>query len=69
MQMQDINSYRFGSGEEPTDEMLEQIMKEVAQDARESYERASKTLFEQMRKNIAKKKEMWAKMINQTANV
>ncbi len=67
--MQDINSYRFGSGEEPTDEMLEQIMKEVAQDARESYERASKNLFEQMRKNIAKKREMWAKMINQTANV
>ena len=69
MQMQDINSYRFGSGEEPTDEMLEQNMKEVAQDARESYERASKTLFEQMRKKNKKKREMWAKMINQTANV
>ena len=69
MQMQDKNSDRFGSGEEPTVGMLEQSMKEVAQDARESYERASKTLFDQMRKNIAKKKEMWAKMINQTANV
>lgn len=32
-----MNSYRFGYNEEPTDEMLAQIMKEVAEEARESH--------------------------------
>ena len=36
MSEKEMNAYRFGTGQEPTDEMLEQIMKEVAQEARES---------------------------------
>ena len=31
-----MNSYRFGLGEEPTDEMLLELMKEVAIEANES---------------------------------
>ena len=40
MSEKEMNSYRFGSGQEPPDEMLEQIMREVAQDARECTKRA-----------------------------
>lgn len=34
MSEQEMNTYRFGIGEEPTDEMLEQVMREVAEEAR-----------------------------------
>ena len=33
MSDKELNSYRFTSGEDPTDEMLNAIMKEVAEDA------------------------------------
>lgn len=33
MSEKDLNSYRFLSGEEPTDEMLAAIMKEVVEEA------------------------------------
>ena len=41
MSEKEMNGYRFGKGQEPTDEMLEQIMKEVAQEARESSKKAT----------------------------
>ena len=69
MSEKEMNSYRFGVGQEPTDEMLEQVMKEVAQEARESSKKAADAHFEQMRRNIAIKREKWAKQINQAANV
>lgn len=69
MSEKEMNAYRFGMGQEPTDEMLEQIMKEVAQEARESSKKAADAHFEQMRRNIAIKREKWAKQINQAANV
>ena len=59
-----MNGYRFGKGQEPTDEMLEQIMKEVAQEARESSKKATDAHFEQMRRNIASQKAQWAERIN-----
>ena len=34
MSEQEMNPYRFTSGQEPSDEMLEQLMKEVAHDAK-----------------------------------
>lgn len=68
MSEQEMRLYRFGTGQEPTDEMLEQVMKEVAQEARESSKRAADALFEQMRKNILIKKEKWAEQINQVLN-
>ncbi len=69
MSDKEMNSYRFGTGQEPTDEMLKQVMKEVAEEARESSKKAAATHFEQMRRNIAIKREKWAKQINQVANV
>ncbi|MBR5804082.1 MAG: hypothetical protein IKY31_07095 [Bacteroidaceae bacterium] len=69
MSEKEMKSYRFGMGQEPTDEMLEQVMKEVAQEARESSKKAADAHFEQMRRNIAIKREKWAKQINQAANV
>ena len=69
MSEKEMKSYRFGTGQEPTDEMMEQVMKEVAQEARESSKRAVAAHFDQMRRNIAIKREKWAKQINQAANV
>ena len=68
MSEQEMKSYRFGSGQEPTDEMLEQIMKEVAEEARESNKKASEAHFEQMRHNFAKNRAMWAERINNIIN-
>ena len=56
-------------GEEPTDEMLAQIMKKVAIESRESSKIALKSHFEQMRRNIAIKKAKWAEQINMLSNV
>ena len=39
-------------------------MKEVAQEACESNKKAADAHFEQMRRNIAMKREMWAESIN-----
>lgn len=68
MSDKEMKSYRFGTGKEPTDEMLEQIMKEVAQEARESSKKVENARFEQMRRNIAAKQEKWAEQINQIIN-
>lgn len=68
MSDKEMKSYRFGTGQEPTDEMLEQIMKEVAQEARESSKKVENARFEQMRRNIAVKREKWAEQINQIIN-
>lgn len=68
MSEKEMNAYRFGMGEEPTDEMLEQIMKEVAQEARESSANAIDSHFKQMYENIAEKREFWAERINSIIN-
>lgn len=51
MSEQELNSYRFSSGTEPSDEMLKYIMKEVAEDAvarrREAELRISKSVENQ----------------------
>ncbi|MBO7247483.1 MAG: hypothetical protein J6V02_03965, partial [Bacteroidaceae bacterium] len=68
MSEKEMNSYRFGTGQEPTDEMLEQVMKEVAQEARESSKKAADIHFEQMRRNIAMNKAKWNERINSIIN-
>ena len=68
MSEKEMNAYRFGTGQEPTDEMLEQVMKEVAQEARESSKKAADAHFEQMRKNIANNRMQWADRINSIIN-
>ena len=44
-----VDSYRFTSDEEPTDEQLTQIMKEVAIDVRKRAEIANKKFQEELR--------------------
>lgn len=63
MSNEEMNSYRFTSGREPSDEMLVQLMKEVAQEARERHLRATAAHFQQMRKDAAIIKERWAERI------
>ena len=64
----EMKSYRFGTGQEPTDEMLEQVMKEVAQEARESSKKAADAHFEQMRRNIAQNRASRIARINSIIN-
>ena len=68
MSEKEMKSYRFGMGQEPTDEMLEQVMKEVAQGARESSKKAADAHFEQMRRNIAQNRASRSARINSIIN-
>ena len=52
MSEKEMNPYRFGYNVVPTDEMLAQIMKEVAEEARESNKRALDELFEKLRLEV-----------------
>ncbi len=68
MSEKEMNSYRFSSGQEPTDEMLSQLMKEVAQEAREESQRVTNAYFEQMHHNIAVKRQIWSELIKEVTN-
>ena len=68
MSEKEMKSYRFGMGQEPTDEMLEQVMKEVAQEARESSKKAADAHLEQMRRNIAQNRASRSTRINSIIN-
>ena len=68
MSEKEMNSYRFVSGQEPSDEMLSQLMSEVAEEAVERRKRADEAHFSQMRRNLAVKKERWAERINRVVN-
>lgn len=59
MSEKEMNAYRFGTGEEPTDAMLEQIMKEVAQEARESNQKAVGEFFESLKREAKAIKDEW----------
>ena len=48
-----MNSYRFSSGIEPSDEMLKKLMKEVAEEEKESNDKAMIDFFKSL-KNEAK---------------
>lgn len=59
----EMNAYRFNSGKEPTDEMLAQIMREVADDAKMSNEEASKRYFDDLQKGMEEQQAKWAERI------
>ena len=63
-----MNSYRFVSGQEPSDEMLSQLMNEVAAEAVARKQKADEAYFTQMKRNIAAKREKWAERINNLVN-
>ena len=68
MSEQEMNSYRFTSGQEPSDEMLAQLMKEVAHDARVRHEQATSAYFSEMRREAEIVKAKWADRINNAIN-
>ena len=64
----EMNAYRFNSGQEPTDEMLAQIMREVAQEAKKSNEEAANKYLEDMRREMNADEAKWAERINEIKN-
>ena len=68
MSEQEMNSYRFTSGQEPSDEMLSQLMKEVAHDAKERQAQATDVYFSEMRREAEIIKAKWADRINNAIN-
>ena len=58
-----LNAYRLTSLEEPTDEMLSAIMREAAEEACVTNEKASAQLFMELDKEIAKSLQNWGKYI------
>ena len=63
MSEKELNAYRFSPEQEPTDEMLEQIMKEVAEEAQAGNKKATEEHFAQMRLNAHEKQAKWSKEI------
>lgn len=55
-----MNSYRFILGQEPSDEMLSQLMNEVAAEAVAHRQKVDDAYFSQMKKNVAIKREKWS---------
>lgn len=49
MTLQTIDNYRLTSMEEPSDEVLAQLMHEAAKEARESNREATKHFFEEIK--------------------
>lgn len=68
MTEKEMNSYRFTSGEEPTDEMLAQLMNEVAQEARERQALATEAYFAEMQRQSEIAKAKWSDRINRAIN-
>ena len=68
MSEEEMNSYRFNSGKDPTDEMLAQIMHEVAADARKGHEEATKKYFEELHRGAEEQQAKWADRINEVKN-
>lgn len=64
-----MNAYRFISGKEPSDEMLSQLMKEVAEEAVIGNREAAEMHLAEMVRNIAVKKAKWEKRIKETLHV
>lgn len=57
---QTIDTYKLTSMEEPSDEILSQIMREAAEDARKSNEEATERYFNQMLIEAQKVAALWA---------
>lgn len=49
MRNMNIDTYRLTSMEEPSDEVLAQLMREAAEDAREANAKATQRYFEKLR--------------------
>lgn len=68
MSEQELNSYRFTSGKEPTDEMLSQIMSEVCTDAIDRKRKSELKYLAEMEKERAALKARWNDRIRKYTN-
>lgn len=59
MSEKEMKSYRFSSDNEPSDEMLSQLMKEAAQEAKESNRKAMDEFFESLKREAKAIKNEW----------
>ena len=59
MLMQTIDTYKLTSMEEPSDEILAQIMHEAALDAKHKGEEAHKRYFDHLRKYASEQRKQW----------
>ena len=64
MSEKELNSYRFLSGEEPTDEMLAGIMREAAEEAVAKKKKADERMAELMRKRRIELQNKYLEKIN-----
>ena len=64
MSEKEMNSYRLTSLEEPTDEMLATLMKEVAEEAKRKSEEAHKKFFQEIKEYIRKQRVKWGEEYN-----
>lgn len=63
-----LNSYRFVSGEEPSDRMLRCLMREVARDATMKRRMATEKYFSEMRKEAEVMTAKWDGRIKASLN-
>lgn len=68
MSENELNSYRFLSGEDPTDEMLEAIMSEARDAAVKKAEEAQKRFDAEYERQYAQVKMTWEKRLEQYRN-
>lgn len=68
MTEKELNSYRFTSTEEPTDEMLAQIMSEVTNDAVERRRKSDAKYKDQMEAQRAILRSQWSNRIKSYTN-
>lgn len=66
MTEKEMNAYRLTSLEEPTDEMLSQLMREAAADAKERSERTHAQYFKTIEDDIRRKIPEWSRKYNLT---
>lgn len=59
MSKQTIDTYKLTGVEEPSDEVLSQLMREAAAIAKERNEKTHQQLFSQLRKEAAKRLKEW----------
>ena len=64
----ELNNYRFMSGEDPTDEMLEAIMSEARDAAVKKAEEAQKRFDTEYERQYAQAKVTWEKRLKQYRN-
>lgn len=57
--MQTIDNYKLTSLEEPSDEVLAQLMHEAALDAKQKGEEANKRYFDQLKAMVHQRLEEW----------